>query len=236
MDTYCFDESYPTYFVLSFRWCVCYDESSAEKDVVNVLESLIDFLRQSPGIAYLIVFFGALIEGETIILSASALAAAGYLSISKVFAIAFFSTLFIDQVLFYVGHYLHQHPGRPLSERFPRLYEKFKRAVVLLKKYDTWFILSFRFIYGIRAVSPIVIGLCGSAPRRFVILNFVSALVWALLSCGLGYCLGDYLFDPQTGRLLERSVGQMQIVGGCILAGFVLAFLLLKWRHRARSR
>lgn len=46
-------------------------------------------LRESPSLAYGIVLLGAMVEGETVILLASALAAAGYLSIMKVGSIAF---------------------------------------------------------------------------------------------------------------------------------------------------
>ncbi|MDR1907336.1 MAG: VTT domain-containing protein [Holosporales bacterium] len=191
-----------------------------------MLDSLFDFIQKSPNMAYTIVFLGALIEGELIILSASALAAAGYLSIAKVSSIAFFTTLFIDQVLFYVGHYMYKHPGRPLSERYPRLYQRSKRAVLYLKKYDTLFILSFRFVYGIRAISPVVIGLCGSTPKRFVPLNFVSALVWTAISCGAGYCFGDFFFDAQTGHLVNSSVHKLQgVVIGVVLLAIVLIVL-----------
>jgi membrane protein DedA with SNARE-associated domain len=197
-----------------------------------MLDNLLDLIKSSPGIAYTIVLFGAMIEGETIILSASALAAAGYLSITKVGAIAFFSTVFIDQLLFYVGHYMYKHPERPISERFPRLHQKSKRVVLLLKKYDTWFILSFRFIYGIRAISPVVIGLCGSFPRRFIPLNIASALIWMVLSCGAGYCLGDFFFDMRTGHLVDSSMHKLQaIIVGIILIGIIMA-TLIKFRGK----
>jgi membrane protein DedA with SNARE-associated domain len=178
-----------------------------------------------------------MIEGETIILSASALAAAGYLSIVKIGAIAFFSTVFIDQVLFYVGHYMYKHPGRPISERFPKLYQKSKRVVLLLKKYDTWFILSFRFIYGIRAISPVVIGLCGSLPRRFIPLNIASALIWMVISCSAGYCLGDFFFDVKTGHLVDSSMHKLQaaIVGVIITAIIVTTLIKFKGKWFKRG-
>jgi membrane protein DedA with SNARE-associated domain len=202
----------------------------------HMLDNLLDIIKNSPGIAYAIVLFGAMIEGETIILSASALAAAGYLSITKVGAIAFFSTLFVDQVLFYVGHYMYKHPGRPISERYPRLYQKSKRAVLLLKKYDTWFILSFRFIYGIRAISPVVIGLCGSLPRRFIPLNVASAMIWMIVSCGAGYCLGDFFFDARTGHIVDSSMHKLQaVVVGIIVVAILIATTIKLWGKRVKS-
>lgn len=205
-----------------------------------MLENFLSFLRESPATAYWIVLFGSMIEGETIILGASALAAAGYLSVTKIGGIAFLSTLIVDQGLYFVGHYLYKHPGQPLSEKFPRLYRRSKRAVLYLKKYDIWFILLFRFIYGIRAISPVVIGLCGSPPRRFVPLNMVSALLWATVSCALGYCLGDFLFDSTTGGVVEGHMHRIQavIVGALvtIVVSFVVVRQIAQFRQQRRRR
>jgi membrane protein DedA with SNARE-associated domain len=178
-----------------------------------------------------------MVEGELIILSASALAAAGYLSIFKVGLIAFFTTLLVDQLLFFLGRFLYKRPSKPISERFPKLYRKSKRAVILLKRYDKWFILTFRFIYGIRVISPLVIGLCCCPPARFVCLNFVSALVWATLSCSLGYVLGDAFFDAQSGELVDGSVSSIiKCVTAVIVLLFLVSLCLYKLSKRSRSK
>ncbi len=45
----------------------------------------------------------------------------------------------------------------------------------------TGFILAFRFIYGMRTVSPVIIGLSSVSARRFVVLNAVAAIVWGVV-------------------------------------------------------
>ncbi|MDR3285077.1 MAG: DedA family protein [Holosporales bacterium] len=195
------------------------------------------FLKSSPEIGYTIVFLGAMIEGETIILAASALAAIGYLSIAKVAAIAFLSTLFIDQILFFLGRRMYLKPGAPLSERFPKLYKRSKKAVILLKKYDIGFILMFRFIYGIRAISPIVIALCGSKPSRFVPLNFVSAVIWTIVSCSAGYWLGDFLFDTNTGIIMSGNVRRLEYtIISCVLFIVAIVFLFAFIRKHIKNK
>lgn len=205
----------------------------------SLLDSLLSFLRESPETAYWIVFFGSILEGETIILGASALAAAGVLSLSKVGSIAFCVTLLVDQGLYFIGHYLYKHPGRPLSERYPRLYKKSKKAVILLKKYDIWFILMFRFVYGVRTISPIVIGLCGSPARRFVPLNVVAALLWTVVSCFLGYSLGDFLFD-ENGSLVSGHMHRIQFIVVAVLVLLVgalaLSHLLSMYRRKSKLK
>ena len=128
-----------------------------------------------------------MVEGESVILTASFLAYQGYLSITKIMIIAFFGTLFADQALYQVGY----HYGPSFLERFPKVKNRSERAFALLHKWDVWYILVFRFIYGIRIISPIVIGTARVSPLRFIPLNFIAALIWTIISCGIGYLLGD---------------------------------------------
>ncbi|MDR0625617.1 MAG: DedA family protein [Holosporales bacterium] len=194
------------------------------------------FVKSSPGICYAIVFIGAMIEGETIILTASALAAAGYLSIMNVAALAFTSTLFADQLLFFIGHRMFLHPSAKLFERFNSFYEKSKRVAVLLKKYDVWFILMFRFIYGIRTISPIVIALCGSKPGRFVPLNFIAAVIWTVISCGIGYALGDFLFDSVNGGMIGSNVKKVEYAIFGVILFVVLLVCVSLWVIAKRNK
>lgn len=136
---------------------------------------------------YVAVLFGSMIEGESIILTASFLAAHGYMSITKVAIISFLGTLIADQGLFFIG----RRYGPSLFKKFPRFHAPAERAFRLLRKWDTVYILVFRFIYGIRIISPLVIGSSGIGIGRFVILNLVSAIVWTSASCGAGYLFGE---------------------------------------------
>lgn len=150
---------------------------------------------------YLAVLLGSMIEGESVILTACVMAYMGYLSIAKIVGIAFLGTLVADQGLYYVGRLY----GHKILERFPKLKVPSEKAFVLLHKWDLWFILSFRFIYGIRIVSPIVIGMSGVPPRRFIPLNFIAAVVWTSVSCTGGYLLGG-IIDAIDFAVVERYI------------------------------
>lgn len=139
---------------------------------------------------YWIVFLGSLIEGESVILAASAAAYHGYLSLPKIMVIAFLGTLCADQFFYQIG----RRYGHAILERFPKLKGPSQRAFDLLRRYDTLFILSFRFIYGIRNVSPIVVGMSGVSVLRFTVLNIIAAALWSVLSCLIGY-FGSELFE-----------------------------------------
>lgn len=177
------------------------------------------FTAHGPWLAYIILFLGSLVEGESIVLTASFLAYTGFLSLPKVMMIAFIATLCADQILFYVGRFY----GPGLLERRPKLKEKSKRIFELLHKYNTPFILGFRFVYGIRTASPLIIGAAGIDIKRFAVLNFLAAVIWTVISCLGGYLLG-YLFADMIEDAIH-NVGHYQKIVFLSVAG-ILVFVL----------
>ncbi|MDR2075055.1 MAG: DedA family protein [Holosporales bacterium] len=148
-----------------------------------------DFIKEW---GYIAVFLGSAVEGETVILTASALAAFGYLSIYKVCAIAFVTTVVVDQILFWIGY----KAGTDwIIRRFPKFSKARAKVYTLLHKMDILFIFSFRFIYGIRILSPIVIGSAKVNPSRFSLYNTLSGLTWAIVSSFVGYIIADLVMD-----------------------------------------
>lgn len=148
------------------------------------MEQFINFIAQW---GYVAVFLGAMVEGESVILTASYLAYKGILSFPIVMGVAFVGTFCADQALFFLG----RHYGTRLLHHWPHLEHRMERPFALLRKWGTWYIMTFRFIYGVRIISSVVIGMSGIPPRRFLGLNFISGVVWAVISCGAGYLIGD---------------------------------------------
>ncbi|MDR1609236.1 MAG: DedA family protein [Holosporales bacterium] len=166
---------------------------------------------------YWAVFVGALFEGEIVLVTASAFAACGHLEISKVFFIALLTTIVADQILFWIGY----NVGTDwIIRRIPKLEKSRERVFVLLHKMDILFIFAFRFIYGIRTISPLIIGSAKVKPPRFIIYNILSGLCWASVGCFLGYTVGDIVDDGKCD-LIPTIVAIMGIViitiGGAIL-------------------
>lgn len=141
---------------------------------------------------YLAVMVGSIFEGEIVLITASASAAFGYLDIYKVFFVAFVTTVITDQVLFFAGYKL----GTDWAvKKFPKVAAARDRVFTLLHKMDIFFIFAFRFIYGIRTVSPLIIGSAKIKPTRFIIFNFFSGACWAFICCFLGYTIADVVMD-----------------------------------------
>lgn len=190
-----------------------------------------DFVLQYGALFYLILLLGSFVEGETIVLTAGYFAYKGYLSLNLIILISFLGTLFADQLLFFVGRWY----GPGLLERRPKLKAKSKRVFQLLHKYHTWYILGFRFVYGVRVASPLVIGAAGIAVRRFMILNFIAAVIWSVLSCLAGYLLGYFFADTIEIAIRKAIQFQKIAIASLILIIGVVSFVYYLRKRRKKS-
>lgn len=144
-------------------------------------------LLHSYGYAALVI--GAFMEGETIVLLAGVLAHQGYLSPVPAALCAFGGSLASDQLMFYLG----RMKGNAILHRFPRLEKKAPKVRTFLARHETSLILGFRFIYGIRNITPILMGMSTVNQWKFLILNVFSAALWAASFITAGYFLGQAL-------------------------------------------
>jgi len=160
---------------------------------------------------YLTVFLGAMIEGESIILTASALAATEILSIWWVMVLTFSGTLLADQMIYFLGVKYGPSAINRIRQRFPKWQSNIDQGLVFLKRNETKYILSFRFIYGIRIISPFLIGAQGIPFARFSTLNVISAAIWTIISCAVGYFLGS-VFEDLT-KHIELFVFGVFVIG-----------------------
>lgn len=165
---------------------------------------------------YLAVFLGACVEGETIIMLACYAAWQGHLSWTGIISLAFVATLCADQALFQVG----QRFGPRALKRWPWLAEKSVRVFALLHRFGTWFVLGFRFVYGIRTTSPVILGASGFPLRRFAILNLVAAVIWTAVSFSVGYAVArgaDALMDKVQNAQAWFTRGLGILVGAWVV-------------------
>jgi membrane protein DedA with SNARE-associated domain len=172
---------------------------------------------------YLALFIGTFLEGETVLILAGFLAHRGYLQFQWVVAAAFAGSLFGDQLYFYLGRIF----GKKLIARSVHLRVASEKIHRKLAKYENIFILSFRFIYGLRTASPIIIGTSKVSSIKYVVLNAASAAIWAISFSALGYF---------SGKAIELFLGEikryeLRIIISIIIAGSIV-FILMKLRER----
>jgi membrane protein DedA with SNARE-associated domain len=135
---------------------------------------------------YVIAFVWTFLEGETFILFAAFAAAQGLLNPWVLLGCAWIGSFSGDQCYFWLG----RQYGVGLLHRFPRWRFSVDTALHWLERYNTGFILTFRFIYGVRNFSSFAMGLSAVNWHRFLKLNFVAAGLWAVTFVGVGFFLG----------------------------------------------
>jgi membrane protein DedA with SNARE-associated domain len=172
---------------------------------------------------YPAVFAGSLVEGETILALAAVAAHRGYLALPWVIAVAAAGGFLGDQIYFLVGRFA----GDRVLARWPGLRPGAERVRQLLDRYDAPLILGVRFMYGLRTVGPIAIGMSRVHWHRFALLNLAGAIVWAVLVAAIGYALGE---------ALTRVLGDLKQVEEWVFGAVLVAGLAgVAWlRHRGR--
>src|SRR3954447_15068580 len=136
------------------------------------------------------------LEGETFVIFSGVAAREGILDLPTLIAFSWLGSFLGDQLYFLIG----RRYGARLLLRFPRWKPGVDHALNLLRRYSTGFILSFRFIYGVRNFSSFALGMSGLAWQRFGFLNCVAAAVWAAAFVLVGYLFG-HAFRSMLGHI-----------------------------------
>ena len=175
---------------------------------------------------YLAIIVRTFLEGETVLVLGGFAAHRGYLDLPIVIVAAFIGAISGDNLYFFIGRWR----GRALLQRFPRFEPRVHKVHRLLERYHTYFILIFRFLYGLRNITPFVIGSSRVPAKRFVILDFVGAAVWAVLVAGLGYLFGQAM-EAIIGDI-KRYEREVMLVIACI--GILIWFVHLYRRKKIK--
>ncbi len=171
---------------------------------------------------YAAVALGSLLEGETFVVLAGYGAHRGYLNLGLVILIASAGAVIGDQVWFLVG----RRYGARLLARWPRLAAAVRLGTARLERNADWFVVTNRFMYGLRTAGPIAMGMSTLSWHRFAVLNAIGAALWATVVAVGGYALG---------QALQRLLGELHalekwIVLGVVVVGAAVGALL--WRRR----
>ena len=176
---------------------------------------------------YLAVVIITFIEGETIVILAGIAAHLGFLELPGVIAAALAGSFSGDQLWYYIG----RHWGPKIIAKRLSWQEGAQKVYKHLHKHQYWLILTFRFYYGLRNVTPFVVGSAHIPRLRFFTLNLIGAIVWASVFAYAGFLLGEAfkLFIDDYHRYALYVLGALVLLGIAIW----LATLIL---HRRRAK
>jgi membrane protein DedA with SNARE-associated domain len=176
------------------------------------------------GAALLLENAGVPVPGETILLLASFLAYSQHeLRLPWIIAVATIAATLGDNLGFALGYY----GGRPLLLRYQSMF-RIKNATItrgeeLFAKYGALTVFFARFVFGMRIVAGPMAGVLRMSWRKFLIFNFLGALVWVTVISSVGYLFGRHW------NRLEEGLKRFDIVA-LVLVLLVAAFLW--WRNR----
>jgi membrane protein DedA with SNARE-associated domain len=149
-----------------------------------------DFSTLIGSFGYPAVALGLLLEGEVVLLAAGFAAKLGYFELGAVMLMATFASFANDQTCFWLGRFA----GPRLMERFPRLRAGIDRVRPMVERHPAKLVVSIRFLFGLRVVGPIALGMTPSttlSARRFLVLSIAGAVLWATLGGSIGYFFGS---------------------------------------------
>jgi len=172
---------------------------------------------------YAVIFIGAILEGETVLLVAAVFVQQGLLDFKGMLLASALGAFVGDQFFFHLG----RCKGAALLRRAPGWQTKLAKAVRMLEGRREVVVLCYRFIYGMRAVIPFLLGTGRCRVLMFAILSAVSAAVWAFLIGSGGYYFGE-AFDAVLER--GRDLQQRALFG--IVLVVVAAVGIRWWRSR----
>jgi len=140
---------------------------------------------------YIVLFVWSILEGEMGLVMAGILSHTGDMSLPLSIAVAGFGGFVGDQIYFYIGRFNKSY----IHDKLRSQRRKFAIAHVLLKKYGWPIIFVQRYMYGMRTVIPMAIGLTKYSARHFAFINFISAIFWATMTIIPAYFYGDELLN-----------------------------------------
>jgi membrane-associated protein len=152
------------------------------------------------------LFFGFFLPGDSLLVTAGILAAAGELDIRWLILFPMAAAIIGDQT----GYVIGRKAGNKLREKYPRFKEHLERAHSFYEKYGTKTIVIARFVPIIRTFVPAVAGAARMNYRKFVTFNIFGGALWVLSTTLLGYSVGRAI--PNIEKYLHLVIAVVVIL------------------------
>jgi membrane protein DedA with SNARE-associated domain len=224
---------------------------------METIQPYLDYFAANPEWALTIIFLiafgealliiGLFVPSTVALVSAGMLVGTGHLGFWEVFLATAIGAILGDQVSYWAGRWYGERLKTmwPLN-RYPVLVTKGEDFV---RKHGGKSIAIGRFVPGVKAVVPGIVGMLGMSQPFFVFVNFTSGLVWAAAHVFPGILLGQglALAGDLSGHLVLVLVILLVVIGiaswlirlsAAMLAPYVNALRLRisNWAKSGRSR
>ena len=171
---------------------------------------------------------------DTTLVTASALAARGHLSLVLVFVVATLSTAAGTTAAFYLGRsgstfiMRRAHGGAGALGRAHRFFERHGASAVLFG----------RFVPIVRMLISLVAGVSQMDARRFAAYNLAGAAIWATAFCAIGYFFGHHagaFYHQLVRAALVVGFGLAALVTLAVAGGWLIEDAEAAWRAEGNA-
>ena len=136
-----------------------------------------DMLHNLETYGYIVLFLYSFGGGFVALMGAGVLSYTGHMDLTTSILVAFVANFIGDMVLFYMGRYnkkevmvyMHKHK------------RKLALSHILMRKHGSWVIFLQKYVYGIKTLIPLAIGITKYDLKKFAVLNLIAAALWSVV-------------------------------------------------------
>jgi len=136
---------------------------------------------------YIILFFYSFGGGFVALATACVLSASGQIDFTTSLVVAGVANFIGDQVLFLLARYNKTYANNLLG-KYQRYVAKTENFML---RFGSFAIILQKYIYGIKTLIPLLIGLTHFSSKKFVIYNLLGTILWTLIIGWVFYYLGS---------------------------------------------
>ena len=139
---------------------------------------------------YIVLFLYSFGGGFIALVVASIIAYSGELNIAVVLLVAGVANFIGDQFLFTIARQNKQQA----KEMMKKHQRKIAMAHLLMRKYGSSVVFIQKYIYGIKTLIPLAMGLTKYDIKKFMFFNFFATIAWTLVIGVSSYMLGELVY------------------------------------------
>jgi membrane protein DedA with SNARE-associated domain len=174
------------------------------------------------------IFLGGMVGGPILVTLGGYFAHQHLIAPWICFLSAWAGSSLANQALFLVGRRFTSHSAVLRAADRPAA----KAALNFIGRHPISYIFLYRFIMGIRSISPLMLGVSnGISTAKFGLLNVIGATLWAGAFTALGYLSGGAIAGVVARTHLTERALIMAVIGAflCLIAWRV-------WRRRSTAQ
>ena len=164
---------------------------------------------------YIILFLYSFGGGFLALVVAGILSFSGELNIFLVILVAGVANFVGDQFLFTLAR-KNKSQAKEMMQKHRR---KIAMAHLMMRKYGSWVIFLQKYIYGIKTLIPLAMGLTKYDYKKFILFNIFATALWAIFIGMASYMMGDLVYT-----YIEEFKSYGLAVVAIILFGVFLLF------------